>query len=121
MDTLAFGLAFLAVGLVLGGAAVWLVTRERLKTAEDRGKGEISIELAALKQRLEGTQGELRELREMLAQAQRSAQGLQTDLGQARKEGAALGERAARIPELEAQAKALREGRDALQVKAAEL
>jgi DNA recombination protein RmuC len=121
MDTVIFGLTFLIVGLALGGVAVWLVTRERLKTAEDRGKSEISIEFAALSVRLEASQGEVRELREMLAQAQRDGQALQRDLGQARKDAAALGERAARIADVEAQIRSLQETRDRLQVKVAEL
>jgi DNA recombination protein RmuC len=79
MDPVLFGLAFLVVGVALGGVAVWLVLHERLKAAEDRGKSEISIELAALR------------------------------------------ERAARLPTLEIEAKNLRDARDALQVKVAEL
>jgi DNA recombination protein RmuC len=63
MDTLLFGLTFLVVGLALGGVAVWLVIHERLKTAEDRGKSEIALELAALRERLDAAQGELRESR----------------------------------------------------------
>jgi DNA recombination protein RmuC len=63
MDPLLFGLTFLVVGLALGGVAVWLVAHERLKTAEDRGKNEISIEFAALRERLDASQNELRELR----------------------------------------------------------
>src|SRR3954468_16112544 len=79
MDPLLFGLTFLVVGVALGGVAVWLVIHERLKTAEDRGRGDMSIELAALR------------------------------------------ERAGRMPDLEAEAKSLRDVRQALEVKVAEL
>jgi DNA recombination protein RmuC len=66
MDPVLFGLTFLAVGVALGGAAVWLYTRERLRTAEDRGRGETAIELATLRERaarLPALETEARDLR----------------------------------------------------------
>jgi DNA recombination protein RmuC len=66
MDPVLFGLTFLAAGVALGGAAVWLFTHERLRTAEDRGRGETAIELAMLRERaarLAGLETEARDLR----------------------------------------------------------
>src|SRR5581483_6116296 len=74
-----FGLTFLVAGVAIGGVAVWLVIHERLKTAEDRARGETAVELATLR------------------------------------------ERVARLPDAEADAKKLREARDALQLKVTEL
>ncbi|HZR69124.1 MAG TPA: DNA recombination protein RmuC [Burkholderiales bacterium] len=79
MDSVLFGLTFLVAGVAIGGVAVWLVIHERLKTAEDRARGETAVELATLR------------------------------------------ERVARLPDAEADAKKLREARDALQLKVTEL
>jgi DNA recombination protein RmuC len=69
MDPLLFGLTFLVVGLVLGGVAVWLVIHERLKTAEDRGKGKIALELAALTATLQAERAQTREKLSLLTEA----------------------------------------------------
>jgi len=79
MDSVLFGLTFLVAGVAIGGVAVWLVIHEKLKTAEDRARGETAVELATLR------------------------------------------ERVARLPDAEADAKQLREARDALQLKVTEL
>src|SRR5581483_11691102 len=79
MDSVLFGLTFLVAGVAIGGVGACLVIHERLKTAEDRARGETAVELATLR------------------------------------------ERVARLPDAEADAKKLREARDALQLKVTEL
>ncbi|HEY6863964.1 MAG TPA: DNA recombination protein RmuC [Burkholderiales bacterium] len=59
MDSVLFGLTFLVAGVAIGGVAVWLVIREKLKTAEDRARAETAVELATLRERLEAQKDKL--------------------------------------------------------------
>jgi DNA recombination protein RmuC len=59
MDPVLFGLTFLVAGVAIGGVAVWIVTRERLRTAGERARSEAAIELATLRERLEAQKDKL--------------------------------------------------------------
>src|SRR5688572_32875021 len=56
----------LALGLIIGAASLWLVTRTKLKYEFDRGRADGETERATLIERLARKEDQLRDLREAL-------------------------------------------------------
>jgi DNA recombination protein RmuC len=94
--------AAVVVGILAGGAAVWLILRSRVDAAFLRGKVEVSGENQTLKVNLQNRDDRIRELTEQLRQQQELVTGLQSDLTQLTEESATSKERASRVEVLEA-------------------
>jgi DNA recombination protein RmuC len=103
MDSLLFNLIFLVVGAVLGGAVAWLLLREKLNGAEERGKLQGGLEAAALQERFKAAQQDAQQVRQELAAQQVEGQAARRELEAVRDERSTYQERAARLPQLEKQ------------------
>ncbi|MHB1033587.1 MAG: DNA recombination protein RmuC [Pirellulales bacterium] len=68
---------FLVLGIVLGGAAAWLLLRAKIGEASQRAKGEAEAEKAMLAERVEGRQQALSELSQKLEQREQEILALQ--------------------------------------------
>ncbi|MDD2720894.1 MAG: DNA recombination protein RmuC [Gallionella sp.] len=76
--------AALLCGLLIGGAGVWLVLRERLASAVSLKESEAQIELARQAERLAAAQQDLQRLEAALLEAQSEAQGMEQESGDLR-------------------------------------
>ena len=95
-----FPFLMLALGLVLGGVAVWLALRQRIKHEYDRARSESETELATLVERLQGKDQQTRKLEADLNE-------LNSKLSQFQDENSSLLARISSLEtELEAQGKA---------------
>jgi DNA recombination protein RmuC len=103
MNSLLFNLIFLVVGAVLGGAVAWLLLREKLNGAEERGKLQGGLEAAALQERFKAAQQDAQQVRQELAAQQVEGQAARRELEAVRDERSTYQERAARLPQLEKQ------------------
>lgn len=70
-------LLMLVVGLALGAAAVWVLSRAKTEAAFDRGRAEAAIETAALTEKVVGRDATIDELRNRLAEKDASLADLQ--------------------------------------------
>ncbi len=59
MGSVLLEMGYLAAGAILGGVAIWLLYREKLKNADERGKSSSAVELAAARERLQAFQGNI--------------------------------------------------------------
>jgi DNA recombination protein RmuC len=89
----------LLAGLLVGAAAIWLVLRERISSAEALAKGESQIEIVRLNERLLASQEEARRLTTGFAELQTQASLWRDQLDESRDERAQLTERVARQAE----------------------
>ncbi len=74
-----FPLSMLAVGLVVGGVSLWVITRANLKFEFDRGRAAAASEHATLVERLSGKEDQVRELREALEQENETIEELRNE------------------------------------------
>ncbi|MEK6409288.1 MAG: DNA recombination protein RmuC [Acidobacteriota bacterium] len=98
MDQTVFLLLMLAIGLALGGVAVWFALRPRIRHEYDRARSESETERATLVERLQGKHDQTRKLEADLGE-------LNSKLSEFQNETASL---LARISSLEAQLEAER-------------
>ncbi len=91
----------LVLGLAVGGLAVWLVARARIRDAADRIKAEAEAARVALAERLEAREQQIQELAGSLDRANEEVKRLQTELKSDSEKRAAAEEKNSRIPELE--------------------
>jgi DNA recombination protein RmuC len=80
----------LLLGVGLGGVGVWLVLRAKIAAAYDRGRGEASVETAALAERLLGRDARLEELRAEALEKETTQRGLQQQVENLKTEAADL-------------------------------
>jgi DNA recombination protein RmuC len=62
MESLINIFVYIFVGLLVGAGAIWLVLRERISSAAEKGKGESQVEIARLNERLAASQEDVRRL-----------------------------------------------------------
>jgi DNA recombination protein RmuC len=103
MDSQLLSLIASGLGLIIGVAVGWLLTRGRIAAAREQGRAELAVELATANERARALDVE----RAQLVQAQESLRSQAAEwreaLDVARDERAQLNERASRVPTLEAQ------------------
>jgi DNA recombination protein RmuC len=99
MDQQLYTFVSLLIGLLVGAAAVWLVLRERLLSAEMRMQGETQVEIARLNERLSAAQEDVRRVKAAHDELHNQATLWRDQLDMSRDECAQLTERAARQTE----------------------
>ena len=95
MEQLSYIFVSLFVGMLVGAVASWLVLRERISSAEVRGKGESQVEMARLNERLSAMQEEIKRLTTELVELQKQTVLWRDQLDESRDERAQLAERTA--------------------------
>src|SRR6266567_1415069 len=88
---------FLIIGILAGGAVIWLF----LGTRVEKGKAGLAAEAAALNERLQGKEQRFDELKGYLDRASAENSGLRADLMAEREKRSAAEEKCTRIAELE--------------------
>lgn len=101
MEQTIYLFASLAVGLLIGAGAVWLILRARVWAAGVQAKGESQIDMARLNERLIASQQDVTRLTSEYANLQEQATLWRDQLDASRDERAQLVERAARLPEMQ--------------------
>ncbi len=91
----------LALGLILGGAAVWLILRGQIQHAADNAKMAVQAEAAVLNERLQAKEEQLRSLAAELQKSNDAVAGLQQKLAFETEKRATAEEKTNRIPRLE--------------------
>ena len=93
--------ASLAIGLLVGASAVWLILRARILAAAVQAKGENQIDMARLNERLIASQQDVTRLTTEHVDLQKQATLWRDQLDASRDERAQLVERVARLPEMQ--------------------
>jgi DNA recombination protein RmuC len=88
-------------GLLLGAGIAWLLSRDRIRSIEQKVTAEAESTLAALTERLAGTEQQLLQARSSIKELNELNQILQAELIAEKERRAAAEQRNARIPELE--------------------
>lgn len=99
-------IVMLAVGLVVGGVAVWLIFKGKIQAAADKAKAEAEAERASLNATLQARDSQIQGLNASLEKATGESARLQTELTSESAKRAAAEEKNTRIPSLEDEVKA---------------
>lgn len=102
MDSQLLTLIAAGVGLAIGAAVTWLLTRGRILAAIQQGRAELAVDLATATERARANDAELAKLNAAHEALKIQANEFRDALDQARDDLAKLTERASRIPGLEA-------------------
>lgn len=102
MDSQLFTLIAAGIGLAIGVAVTWLLTRARIAAAIEQGRAELAVDLATATERARANDAELTKLNTVHETLKTQANEFRDALDQARDDLAKLTERASRIPGLEA-------------------
>ena len=92
-----------AIGLVIGTAIAWLLTRGKVVAAKEQGRAELAVELATANERARALEVERAQLIQTHESLKAESAEWRDALDAARDERAQLTERASRVPTLEAQ------------------
>ena len=92
----------LALGVAIGGGAVWLLLRASAQQAADKARAEGEVERATLTERLQAREQQVQDLSGSLAKARDEIEGLRSQLGAEAGRRAAAEEKNSRIPVLDA-------------------
>ncbi len=103
MDSQFIPLIATTVGLVIGTAIAWLLTRAKVVAAKEQGRAELAIELATANERARALEVERAQLILTNESLKTESAEWRDALDAARDERAQLTERASRVPTLEAQ------------------
>jgi len=115
-----FHLLIFLIGLLTGAGTAWLWLRARQAQAIFTARAASESEHRLLAEQLRGQARDVDELRARWTQAESRVAALQVELSSREREVAQLGERAGRLPELEAGLVALRELADKSRAEAAD-
>jgi DNA anti-recombination protein RmuC len=100
---------WLLAGALAGGVVVWLLMRARQQSrvveAVTQAQGLLQVDLARATMRADQAETTSKQTLSDLQELRQKAEGLRNDLDSARDQCASLGERASRIPIMEAEAK----------------
>jgi len=113
--------AMLAVGLAVGGVAVWLILKGRIQAAADKAKAEAEAQCAGLSATLQARDAQLQGVIASLEKATGETARLQTNLTSESAGRAAAEEKNTRIPILEDEVKAKGQDLAALNTEVAKL
>ena len=91
----------IAVGLIVGGTAAWLLLRTQAQGAVERGRATMEIERAALVERLAGRDAEVARLEKRGAELESARDAAETALRAEAEKRAAAEQSAVRVPQLE--------------------
>jgi DNA recombination protein RmuC len=94
-------LGWFSLGLVAGGAAAFFLLRPRVRTAGEAARQAAEAERAALAERLQGRDEQLRQVRDELTVAQGGLAGLREELTRQTERRSTAEEKNTRIPEME--------------------
>lgn len=103
MDTQFTSIIATGIGLVIGFAVAWLITKGKAAAAKEQGRTELAVELATAIERARALEAERAQLIQAHDSLKSESAGLRDALDIARDERAQLTERASRVPTLEAQ------------------
>lgn len=101
MDSQLLTLIAAAIGLAIGVAVTWLLTRGRIAAAVEQGRAELAVDLATATERARANDAELAKLNTTHETLKTQTSEFRDALDQARDELAKLTERASRIPGLQ--------------------
>lgn len=102
MDSQLLTLIAAGIGLAIGVAVTWLLTKGRIAAAMEQGRAELAVDLATATERARANDAELAKLNTTHETLKTQTSEFRDALDQARDELAKLTERASRIPGLEA-------------------
>lgn len=102
MDSQLLTLIAAGIGLAIGAAVTWLLTRGRIPAAIQQGRAELAVDLATATERARANDAELAKLNTTHETLKTQTSEFRDALDQARDDLAKLTERASRIPGLEA-------------------
>lgn len=102
MDSQLLTLIAAGIGLAIGVAVTWLLTRGRIAAAVEQGRAELAVDLATATERARANDAELAKLNTAHESLKTQTSEFRDALDQARDDLAKLTERASRIPGLEA-------------------
>lgn len=102
MDSQLLTLIAAGIGLAIGVAVTWLLTRGRIAAAIEQGRAELAVDLATATERARANDAELAKLNTANETLKIQTNEFRDALDQARDDLAKLTERASRIPGLEA-------------------
>jgi DNA recombination protein RmuC len=88
-------------GLLVGASFAWLLSKGRVRSAEQKVRGDAESARVALAERLGGTEQQLQQARSSIKELNELNQNLQAELIAEKERRAAAEEKNARIPELE--------------------
>lgn len=115
MDNQLITLVSVAIGLAIGVAVTWLLTRGKIAFAADRARAEAAVELATVNERARALEADRVQINNVHEALKAQAAEWREALDSARDERAQLTERAARVPALEAQIATLSDQQQASQ------
>lgn len=121
MDNQLLTLIAAGIGLVIGVAVTWLLTRGRIAAAIEQGCAELAVDLATAAERARANDAELAKLNTAHETLKTQTSEFRDALDQARDDLATLTERASRIPGLEAKLIEAETAIEAAQQQATEL
>ncbi|MCM8621762.1 MAG: DNA recombination protein RmuC [Candidatus Accumulibacter sp.] len=121
MDSQLLTLIAAGIGLAIGVAITWLLTRGRIAAAMEQGRAELAVDLATATERARANDAELAKLNTAHETLKTQTSEYRDALDQARDDLAMLTERASRIPALEAKLTEVENALDAAQQQSAEL
>jgi len=121
MDSQLLILTAAGIGLVIGVAVTWLLTRGRITAAVEQGRAELAVDLATATERSRANEAELVKLDNAHETLKHQTSEIRGALDQARDDLAKLTERTSRIPGLEAKLMEAEQTLTAIQQQAADL
>lgn len=101
--SLASGLIGLGLGLVVGGAAIWILLSGRLNTVREQGRGEGQVERTALQERLTRADLDIADLRTQVTEYRTITETTRKELETARSTIASLNTKTEQIQPLSAE------------------